>query len=147
MVTATLALIGFFVALYLWLWRIGFLGALACGSGGGCEAVQLSEYGEFLGIPVALYGMVGYAAILAVSLAGLTPRWIDRREPTVVLASLAAVGVLVTLYLTYLEAAVIGAWCRWCLVSAGIIVAILVAAVVGLVRVGGGGRLSPPSSA
>jgi uncharacterized membrane protein len=84
-------------------------------------------------MPVAVYGVVGYGAIFAVSLVGLSPRWIERREPTLVIALLAAVGVLFTAYLTYLEAAVINAWCQWCLVSAGIITAIFVAAVVGLV--------------
>ncbi|NIR45309.1 MAG: hypothetical protein GWM93_13890, partial [Gemmatimonadetes bacterium] len=34
--------------------------------------------------------------------------------------------------LTYLEAAVIEAWCRWCLVSAGIITAIFVTSLLGL---------------
>ena len=137
MVIATLALVGFFVALYLWLWDMGFLGVMLCGLGGwgwGCETVQLSEYADFLGVSVALYGVVGYAAMFAVSLGGLSPRWIERREPTFVLTALAAIGVLFSLYLTYLEAAVINAWCQWCLVSAGIITAILVAAVVGLLK-------------
>ncbi|MCH7874644.1 MAG: vitamin K epoxide reductase family protein [Gemmatimonadetes bacterium] len=133
MVSATLALVGFFVALYLWLWKVGLLGALACGDGG-CETVQLSEHAVFLGIPVALYGVAGYLAILATSLWGLHGRWATRREPTVVLVVLAGIGLAFTGYLTYLEAAVIDAWCRWCLVSAAIIVAIFVTSVVGMVR-------------
>lgn len=136
MISAALALIGFFVALYLWLWKIGFLGTLACGTGG-CEQVQLSEYAEFLGVPVALLGVVGYTAIFAVSLGGLSSRWVERREPTIALVTLSGVGFIYTGYLTYLEAAVINAWCQWCLVSAGIITAILIVSVVGLVR---GGR-------
>ncbi|MDH5550770.1 MAG: hypothetical protein OEZ42_12790 [Gemmatimonadota bacterium] len=39
-------------------------------------------------------------------------------------------------YLTYLEAAVIHAWCRWCVASAVIIASILVAAVLGLRAMG-----------
>lgn len=141
MISATLALIGLLVALYLWLWKIGFLGTLACGTGG-CEEVQLSEYAEFLGVPVALFGVLGYAAIFAVSLAGLSRSWIERREPTIAVTILAAVGFLFTGYLTYLEAAVINAWCQWCLVSAGIITAILAVSVLGLVKGGGrGGRV------
>lgn len=131
MVSATLALVGLFVALYLWLWRIGLLGSLACGAGD-CEIVQLSEHAQVLGLPVALYGVVGYAAILGVSLLGLQPRWAARQAATIALVVLAGLGVLFTTYLTYLEAAVIRAWCRWCLVSAGIITAIFVTAVMGL---------------
>ena len=131
MVTATLALFGLLVAVYLWLWKLGLMGALACGAGG-CETVQLSEHASFLGMPVAFHGVVGYAGLLAVSLWGLSAKWIDRREPTIALVALSGIGVLFTAYLTYLEAYVIEAWCRWCLVSAGIIAAIFVASVVGM---------------
>lgn len=130
MVIATLSLAGFFVALYLWFWKIGFLGSLACGAGG-CETVQLSEHAELFGLPVALYGVGGYLALFLVSVAGVQPRWAASRAPTRLLLVLAAAGVAFTAYLTYLEAAVIHAWCRWCLVSAGIILAIFVAALVG----------------
>ncbi len=131
MVIATLSLIGFFVALYLWFWKIGFIGSIACGSGG-CETVQLSQYAEFLGLPVASYGVGGYLMLFGVSLLGLQPNWLERREPTVALVILAGIGVAFTAYLSYLEAAVIRAWCRWCLASAGIITAVLVAALAGL---------------
>ncbi len=136
MVIATLSLIGFFVALYLWFWKIGFIGSIACGSGG-CETVQLSQYAEFLGLPVASYGVGGYLMLFGVSLLGLQPNWLERREPTVALVALAGIGVAFTAYLSYLEAAVIQAWCRWCLVSAGIITAIFVAALAGLREVPG----------
>ena len=131
MVTATLALVGLLLAVYLWLWRMGWMGALACGAGG-CETVQLSEHATFLGMPVAFHGVVGYALIVGVSLVGLSATWMERREPTIVLAILSGIGVLFTAYLTYLEAFVIEAWCRWCLVSAGIIVAIFIASLLGL---------------
>jgi len=134
MVAATLALGGFFVSLYLWLWKLGLVGSLACGPGGGCEYVQTSPYAVILGLPVAFYGVVGYLVLMVVSLLGLQPRWAQRREPTVALAALSGLGVAFTAYLTFLEAAVIHAWCRWCLVSAGVIVAIFVASVVGLRR-------------
>jgi len=132
MVAATLALAGFFVSLYLWLWKLGVVGSLACGPGGGCEYVQTSPYAMLFGIPVAVFGVVGYLVLLIVSLLGLQPRWAQRRQPTVALVALSAAAVLFTAYLTYLEAFVIHAWCRWCLVSAGIIVAIFVTSLVGL---------------
>lgn len=134
MVTAALSLVGLFVALYLWLWKLGMMGEIVCGTGG-CETVQLSQYAEFLGLPVALYGVAGYAVLLAVSLLGLQPRWQDRAEPTRWLAALSGIGVAFTIYLTYLEAFVIGAWCRWCVVSAVIISGIFVASLAGLRRV------------
>jgi uncharacterized membrane protein len=84
-----------------------------------------------LGIPVAAYGVAGYLALFAISLAGLQARWAERREPTLALVVLSGLGVAFSGYLTYLEAAVIHAWCRWCLISAGIIAAIFVASVIG----------------
>lgn len=131
MAIAVVSLLGFFVSLYLWLWKVGVLGTIACGDGG-CETVQLSEYAQFLGIPVAFYGMVGYLALIVVSFVGLQPRWAERREPTVALVVIAAVGVAFSAYLTYLEAAVIHAWCRWCVVSAILIVAVFLVALGGL---------------
>ena len=133
MVIAVLSLAGFFVSLYLWLWKVGFLGTIACGDGG-CETVQLSEYAEFFGFSVAFLGMVGYMVLMVVSLAGLQPHWAARREPTLLLVALAGIGVIFSAYLTYLEAAVIHAWCRWCIVSAVLIVAIFVVGATALIR-------------
>ncbi len=70
---ALLALVGLFVALYLWLHALGFGGAIKCGASGGCETVQTSQWAVFLGMPVAFYGVVGYLALLIVALAGLRP--------------------------------------------------------------------------
>jgi uncharacterized membrane protein len=130
MVAAALGLVGLLVSLYLWLWKIGALGALACGDGG-CETVQLSPYAYLLGVPVALLGVIGYLAILVVALAGLQPRLAAARWPTDVLLALSAGGVAFSAYLTYLEAAVIHAWCRWCIGSAAIIVGIFGAVLAG----------------
>ena len=130
MTVAVLSLLGFLLATYLWLWKIGALGSLACGTGA-CETVQMSDYAVILGVPVALFGVVGYLALFVASLVGLQPRWVTDRRPTIWITGLSVVGVAFTLYLTYLEAAVIEAWCRWCLVSAGLIGLICVAGLGG----------------
>jgi uncharacterized membrane protein len=128
---ATLALVGWFLALYLWLYQIGFGGPLKCGTGG-CEIVQTSRWAALLGIPVAFYGVVGYAAILAVALVGLQPAWLGRRGPSLLLAALATGGLLFTGWLTYLELFVIHAICRWCMVSAVIMTLVWLVTVHGL---------------
>jgi len=117
---ALLALVGFFLALYLWLHQIGVGGELKCGTGG-CDTVQASRWARVLGIPVAAYGVVGYAEILAVALAALQPAALERRRPALLLAALATGGVLFSAWLTYLELFVIHAICRWCVGSAVII--------------------------
>ncbi len=130
---ALLSLLGLLVSAYLYLYKIGRIGTLACGSGG-CETVQTSAWSRFAGVEVALIGVLGYAALLLVSLVSLQPGLAGRRWPAVVLAGLAAMGVCFTAYLTYLEVFVIHAICRWCLGSAGIILSIFIAAVLELRR-------------
>jgi uncharacterized membrane protein len=127
-VIAVLSLVGFFVALYLWLYKIGVIGSLQCGAGG-CETVQTSRYADVFGIPVAFYGVAGYAVLVAVSLAGLRSTLVGARVVTLALAGLATAGFLFSVYLTYLELFVIHAICRWCVVSAVIMTAIWVVSV------------------
>jgi uncharacterized membrane protein len=131
MAVSVLSLLGIFVALYLLLWKIGVLGELSCTTSG-CETVQTSAYSDFLGVPVALYGVAGFASLFVVSLVGLQPRWLERREPTVLVAALSGVGVAFSAYLTYLEASVIHAWCQWCVASAVIIAVIFALSLLGL---------------
>ncbi len=133
MVVATLSLVGLFVALYLSLWSYGFMGELVC-TVGGCETVQTSKYAKLFGVPVAVFGVGGYLALLGVSLLGLQPAWAARREPTIWLALLSGAGVAYSAYLTYLEAFVIHAWCQWCVVSAILMLLIFAAALAGLRR-------------
>jgi len=130
---ALLALIGLFIALYLWLYKIGAIGALQCGTGA-CEYVQTSRWAVWSGLPVAVYGVAGYAALFLVALVGIRPAYAMRRAPTLLLAVLASGGLLFTLYLTYLEVFVIHAICRWCVGSAAIIGLIWLIALDGLRR-------------
>jgi len=114
-----LTLVGLLVATYLWLYKIGVLGQLQCGTGS-CEYVQASPYAQLFGIPVALYGVAGYAALLGVGLVGLQPRFAADRRVAWLLATLATVGFAFTLYLTGIELVVLRAICRWCMASAAI---------------------------
>ena len=124
-----LSLTGLFVSAYLYLYKIGKIGSLACGTGG-CETVQWSPWSRVAGIEVALIGVLGYAGLLAVSLASLQPGLVNRRWPAALLSVLAGVGVLFTVYLTYLELFVIHAICRWCVASGVIILGIFLAALL-----------------
>jgi len=94
--------------------------------------VQSSRYAWLFGQPVAVYGGAGYLVLLVVALVGLQPRFLPSRVPTRLLAALAAVGFAFTLYLTAIELFVLHAICRWCVVSAAIMTAITVVAIVAL---------------
>lgn len=111
-----LALVGLFISAYMLLYALGFYGMILCGTGS-CEVVQSSKWAVFLGIPVPAWGAAWYGAvlILALALAGRTP---EGSRPAALLALLATGGLAFSGYLTALEAFVIHAWCRWCIVSA-----------------------------
>lgn len=117
---ALLSLLGLLIAVYMYLYKIGKIGSLVCGTGG-CETVQLSPQARFLGVEVSLIGILGYAVLLGVALAGLQPRAAGEAWPARLLAVLSGGAVLFTGYLTYLELFVIHAICRWCVGSAVII--------------------------
>ncbi len=133
MSAALLSLAGLFISAYLYLYKLGRIGGLACGTGG-CETVQLSPWSRVAGVEVALIGVLGYAGLLALSLAALRPVLAGRRWPAALLGGLAGIGVLFTAYLTYLELFVIHAICRWCVASGFVILTIFAAALLDLRR-------------
>lgn len=92
--------------------------ALICTGSGGCETVQDSSYAELVGIPVALFGLLAYLALL-----GLVA-W-DSELARTLAAAIALTAVGFAIYLIVLQAFVIDAWCVWCLVNDLVIVPLL----------------------
>lgn len=117
MLVALVALAGLFVALYLTFYKLGYIGTIACGTGG-CETVQSSKWSTFLGFPVGAWGVAYYAGVLAVALLGVTPSLAERISVSQLLVGMTGIGLLFSGWLTYLELFVIHAICRWCVVSA-----------------------------
>jgi uncharacterized membrane protein len=124
MIVAALALAGIFISLYLTLYKLGVIGELSC-SIGSCETVNTSKWSRFLGLPVAAWGLFFYIDVFAIALIGTFPRFEDQPFISLILAAEAAVGVLFSAWLTYLELGVIHAICIWCVTSALIVTAIL----------------------
>jgi len=124
MIVAALALAGIFISIYLTLYKLGVVGELSC-TIGSCETVNTSRWSVFLGLPVAAWGLFFYVDVFAVALAGTTRRLENQPIISIVLVAEAAIGVLFSAWLTYLELAVIHAICIWCVTSAIIVVLIL----------------------
>ena len=96
----------------------GFL--IPCGFAGGCDQVLNSPYSQFLGIPLAWFGLSFYLTVAAAGLYALFG------YPKLLRISLAAGAIAfpITLYLLYLQAFVIKAFCDYCLLSAALVILI-----------------------
>jgi len=79
-----------------------------------CDLVNKGPWSEIFGVPVAFFGIPGYAFLLFLS--AFRPKHWQR---WFLLAAL--IGIAFSLYLTYLEAFVILAWCIVCLSSLAVI--------------------------
>lgn len=85
-----------------------------------CGIVNHSPYAEIRGVPVAAVGIAGYVLIGILAML--------RRRGWMLAAAL--IGMAFALYLTNIEARVLGVWCLYCVISQGII------AVVTLLSIG-----------
>jgi uncharacterized membrane protein len=115
---AALALLGLSISIYLTYVHYAGIEPV-CSSISNCERVQSSEYADLVGIPVAVLGIAGYAAILA--------SLFTRVEVTALLAYLA---LAFSAYLTWAEVFKIDAICQWCVASAIVTLAIAVLATI-----------------
>ena len=131
MLAALVALAGMFVALYLTLYKLGYIGTLVCAVGS-CETVQTSKWATFLGFPVGAWGVAYYVAVFALSITGLSAALSESRGVSLLLVGMTGFGVIFSLWLTYLELFVIHAICQWCVISAILATALFVISVLDL---------------
>lgn len=87
---------------------------IPCSLTGGCEKVLTSGYAEIAGIPIAAFGALAY--FVAFSLAILAA--FGNRAMWFVFGLQATAMAAVSLYLIYVQAFVLNAFCQFCLVSA-----------------------------
>ena len=92
-------------------------------STGGCEAVQSSRYSEIFGVPIAAFGLVGYATLLAAAVA--RGEWARTAQVMVALTAF-----LFSAYLVFVQVHLVGAICDWCLASDAVTTALVVTALL-----------------
>jgi vitamin-K-epoxide reductase (warfarin-sensitive) len=97
-----------------------------------CDVVNRSEYSRLLGVPVAGIGIVGYVVLL-----GLSRVRRQNRAASALLILLSLVALGFSVYLTYIEARVLFAYCIICLFSLATIAGITLLAIVRHVRASG----------
>ena len=129
MIIAALALGGVGLATYLAMYKLGYIGTLAC-TIGSCETVNLSRWATFIGIPVAVWGLGFYVVLFGVALLGTMERFANATWVSHALLVLTAWGVAFSAWLTYLELYVIHAICMFCVISAILITVTFLVAVL-----------------
>ena len=111
-----LAVIGLVDSLYLTYAHYQQGGSIVCDVGSGaCDEVTTSKYSVVFGIPLAIFGILFYLSILT---SAFLYKKNGGRKTLRVLWGWAALGFGVSLYLTYLQALVLHAYCPLCLTSA-----------------------------
>jgi uncharacterized membrane protein len=127
-----LTVIGILVSIYMTIYKLTDNNSMCLGNGG-CSKVNSSRYSEIYGIPVGLVGVGGYAAILAMHLLEKRNDYM-RKNATMFLFGLGLAGFLFTLYLIYVEIAIIKALCPFCVTSQTIMTIICIISVIRLFR-------------
>ena len=91
----------------------------------GCNTVAESQYSRFFDIPLAQYGVLFYSILFVLSALELA---IFNRLLRRILQGISLVGIIASLYFTFVQVFVIGAFCIYCLASAIIALFIFICA-------------------
>lgn len=110
-IIAALSLVGFSVSSFLTKQHFDN-SALDCSVTKGCEKVLSSNFATIFNVPVALLGVLFYLLLLIVSIHFLLNS-INKK----ILLLICLAGFVFTVYLLFLQAFVLKAWCQYCLVA------------------------------
>jgi len=130
--SVALVVLGLLVSIYMTIYKIFNADAMCLGSGD-CSTVNASRYSEVNGIPVAVIGVLGYLAILATHYFENHNRFFEQNS-TLMIFGMALTGFLFTLWLIYVEVALLKALCPFCVTSQAAMTVIFIIAVARLIR-------------
>jgi uncharacterized membrane protein len=110
-----LAILGLLVSIWMTIYKVTDNASMCVGSAG-CGKVNDSLYSEINGIPVAAIGVVGYVSILALFYLETRPGFFQQNGG-MLLFGVTLVGFLFTVWLVYVEVALLDAYCPFCITS------------------------------
>ena len=127
-----LAILGLLVSIYMTIFKLTENPNMCLGNGG-CSTVNNSKYAEIYGIPVAVVGMGGYLVILLLLLFERRVSFLSENG-TLVVFGLALIGFLFTVYLIYVELALLHALCPFCVTSQVTMTILFILSIIRLAR-------------
>jgi len=130
--SVVLSILGFLDALYLLIYKLTGNSQMCLGNGG-CHDVNFSPYSEIYGIPVSVFGLAAYIAILGILVLESRLKMAEEYGQLAIFG-ISLVGVAFSAYLTYLEFYIIHAVCPFCVTSAILITILFILAIIRLVK-------------
>ena len=131
-VTVALTIIGLLVSIYMTVYKVTSNENMCVGSKD-CSVVNASKYSEVNGIPVAVVGAIGYTALLGIL-------WLERKpgffkeNGSMLFFGISLIGFFFTLWLIYVEIALLKAYCPFCITSQISMTLIFILSVIRVVR-------------
>ena len=130
--SVALVILGVLVSIYMTIYKFTANDAMCLGSGD-CHTVNASKYSEVNGIPVAIFGVIGYLAILTVLYFENSSRFF-KQNATLMIFGMSLTGFIFTVWLIYVEIALLKAICPFCVTSQVAMTIIFIIAVMRLIR-------------
>ncbi len=112
-----IAFLGLSDAIYLLIIKLSSNKALCVPGLGDCWSVNNSIYSEWNGIPISVFGMLAYISIILL-LTLLNRVSFLKNFNHIFILGISLIGFIFSIYLTYLQIAVIKAICPFCIISA-----------------------------
>jgi len=131
-VSVALTVLGLLVSIYMTIYKVTNNESMCIGSGG-CSIVNASGYSEVRGIPVAVFGVIGYLSILALFYLERKPGFFQTNGSMLQFA-VTLTGFLFTVWLIYVEVALLKAYCPFCITSQVAMTIIFILTVIRVIK-------------
>lgn len=126
------AIIGLLDSLYLSYVKLSGTQIYCTPGLGECDVVNASRWSILWGIPLGVYGVLGYTLLFLIAVFGKKIPFISK-DTDLYLFAISLAGFLFSAYLTYLELFVLKAICQWCVLSAIMMTVIFIFSIRNLV--------------
>lgn len=131
--TVMIAVLGILDAIYLTIIKFTDNKALCIEGIGDCWTVNNSSYSEWSGIPISIFGILAYSTIILILILQNRVKFLVDFG-SIFVFGIALTGFLFSMYLTYLQFAVIKAVCPFCIISAITMTIVFILSLINLLN-------------